>query len=116
MERRLWDYNPLTGARTYWLYDAVADTVTLETVEDVSPIIERNKALYAMTDENTRWGEWSHVATIPDTVLENWIKDGTLQWEPGKRSLSFRDQRDALRALDDNDWLKLRVRPGRVSR
>lgn len=116
MQRRLFDHNPLTGARTYWMYDAQDDTVTLQTVEDVSPILERNKALFAMTDENARWGEWSHVATIPDTLLEEWIKDGTLQWEPGKRSLSFKDQREALRKLDDPEFLKLRTRPGRVSR
>lgn len=116
MRRRLFDVNELTGARTYWMYDPLEDTVTLETVEDVSAGIERNKAMLAMTDEKARWGEWSHVAWIPDTLLEQWIKDGTLEHEPGKRSFSFRNQRAALRKLDDPEFKYLRTRPGLVSR
>lgn len=113
-QERLWDYDPITGERTYWLYDDAADTVTLRRVVDVAPVLERNQALHAMTDENARWGEWSHVASIPNIVLEQWIEDGVLAADG--RNWTFKDNMDALRRLDSNEWIKLRTRPGSLSR
>jgi hypothetical protein len=114
MTRRLFD--DFNGVKTWWIYNEADDTVTLQREQDVSPILEANKALYATVDENARWGELTRVAHIPEVLLDEWIKDGTLQWEPGHRSLGFRDQRTALRKLDDPEFLKLRTRPGHVSR
>lgn len=112
---RLWDYDPLTGERTYWIHDPIEDTVTLRRVVDVAPILEQNTALHAMTDENERWGEWTRVASIPLQLLDQWIAEG-IMGRNDHGGWTFKDNREALRRLDDNDFKKLRTRPGSLSR
>lgn len=104
----------MTGAQTYWVYDDTDDTVTLRTVQDVEPIIEMNKALYAQTDEKARWGEWNHVAQIPLHILDKWIEEGIM--ERDGRGWTFKDNKEALKRLDDPDFRYFRTRPGKLSR
>lgn len=115
-DARLWDYDPLTGERTYWIYNEDDDTVTLRRIVDVEPILEANQALYNQYDERSRWGDWNHVATIPNHILDSWIREGIMSKRENGRGWTFRDNKEALRRLDDNDWKKLRTRPGSLSR
>lgn len=115
MTARLFDYDPLTGERQYWIYNEADDTVTIRHVQDVSGIIEENQALYNMTDENERWGEFTRVAHIPNVILEQWIREGVLA-SNGHGGWSFKNDMAALKRLDSNEWTKLRTRPGSLSR
>jgi hypothetical protein len=80
----------------------------LETVQDVKPFLEQNKASYAQIDERARWGEFTQIASIPFTVIQQLNKEGILKGfhivEPKK-----------LKAwLNDSDNRFFRTRPGRI--
>jgi len=64
--------------RTDMHFDEVDDTITFNTVQDVGPMLEENKAkMNAYGDKLSlgKRGEWHHTASIPITVWEKWMKD-----------------------------------------
>jgi hypothetical protein len=101
--KRLFDFDPTTGSTKWWHYDADRDEATIETVFEVGDIVEQNKAQYAATDERTRWGEWSKVASIPMPLFYRLKKDGIID-----------DPAAMKRWLNDPDNRFFRTRPGRV--
>lgn len=67
MDKRLFDYDPLTGVTEYFHYDEATDTTTIETVQDVEPFLDVSKGL-ANDDSYTKDGiknEMWHYASIP---------------------------------------------------
>lgn len=76
-----------------------------EDVQDVTEILDANKAEYNMHDERSRWNhEGTKVASIPLVV-----------WEELKRKGIADDQKALLRWLDDPDNRAFRTRPGKLS-
>ena len=75
MEKRLFDIDPVTGVETYHYYDPMTDETHIERVQDITPIIEMNKALHN-TDYQKKGikEEWLHAAMIPVIVQERWIR------------------------------------------
>ena len=64
--------------RTDMHFDEVDKTITFNTVQDVGPMLEENKAkMNAYGDKLSlgKRGEWHHTASIPITVWEKWMKD-----------------------------------------
>ena len=51
MTKRILDYDPVTGTTQWFHYDSAADRYALETTQDVTKIVERNKALFRQVDE-----------------------------------------------------------------
>ena len=83
--------------------DADGDHVTLEHVQDVAPILERNAALRA-APQKSDWGR--HIASIPNVILVRWMN------EDGVNPLGMSSEewgRYIRRKLDDPDWRNLRV-------
>lgn len=103
METHLIEVDPLTQIKTFTHYDHAHDIHYVEEVQDVEPIIEYAKALYRQHDERSRWGSIAQVAEIPNTVLFDLIRDGTLF-----------DQKRLRKWLNDPDNSAWRTRPGRV--
>jgi len=71
MSKRLVGHDPLTKTSTYHLYDSSTDKTHIETVQDVSGFLKRNKAL-ANDSNYKRQGikkDWYHFATVPNVVL-----------------------------------------------
>lgn len=102
-ESRLFDIDPLTGAVETFHYDDVEETFTLERVEDVTDIIEMNKAVAGMTPGNWRKSELHRVASIPAVLVQELRQKGILN-DP-----------ERLRAwLNESDNAVFRTRPGRV--
>jgi hypothetical protein len=101
--KKLFDFDPTTGTTKWWHYDADRDEATIETVFEVGDIVEQNKAQYSATDERTRWGEWSKVASIPMPLFYRLKKDGIID-----------DPSAMKRWLNDPDNRFFRTRPGRV--
>ena len=101
--KRLFDYDPETGTTKWWHYDADKDEATIETVFEVGDLIEQNKKLYADTDERTRYGEWSRVASIPMALFYRLKNQGIID-----------DPAAMKRWLNDPDNKFFRTRPGRV--
>ncbi len=81
---RILDYDPLTGLTQLFHYDHANDAVTIEYRQDVTPILEQNKAAYLDTDTHKRQAkeEWAHYAKIPDVVQMEWaVKYGVHFWD-----------------------------------
>lgn len=108
IERRPFDVDPLTGDRIWFHYDHSDDSVTIERVSDVEPILEASKRKF--NDAPSNWkGDVHHIAEIPMVIVEQLIKQGIL-YGPGR----VRDM-DRFKAwLNDRDNRMFRTRPGRV--
>lgn len=77
MARRLVDYDPMSREATYHHYDHSTKKTHIETVQDISQVIERNKALQN-TSEYKRQGikqDMMHFATVPNAVLMKIMKE-----------------------------------------
>lgn len=109
MTRRLLDVDPLTGVATYHRYDSLTDETLLESVQDVAPVLERNKALQNEDDKGwSRSRELRRAATIPDIVIMKWRNEyGVDLFNP--------DHWPAVkRLLNDPEWRHLRTAPGTI--
>jgi hypothetical protein len=109
MTRRLIDVDPLTRVATYHHYDHSTEETVLESVQDVAPIVERNKALQNADDKG--WApsrELRRAATIPDIIILKWRNElGIDVFNP--------DHWPAVkRLLNDPEWRHLRTAPGTI--
>lgn len=93
-----------SGLTEYFYYDPDKDGIVIETVQDVSGIMEYNKATYAQVDERAGWkGDMHHVGKIPMVMYFMLKRQGIL------------DDQERLRAwLNDSANSGFRTRPGRV--
>ncbi len=71
MTRRLLDFDSETGIRTYHHYDEATNKAAIETVQDVSPILETNKE--QQTQGFDKRSDLWHAATIPAVVQLEWM-------------------------------------------
>lgn len=109
MQRRLLDRDPISGLTEYHCYDPASDTTIIETVQDVEPVLERNKALQSADD-----GGWSptrdlrRAATIPDVIILKWRnEEGIDVFDP--------DHWPAVkRKLNSSEYRWLRTAPGTI--
>lgn len=77
---------------------------TIERVQDVEDIIERNKALQNTPQDNK--SDLRHVASIPMVILERWIiEDGVQYMQLDGKEFA----RLIRRKLKDPDWAWLRT-------
>ena len=83
--------------------DSGGDAFTIEHVQDVEDILERNARLRA-EPQKSDWGR--HIASIPNVILVRWMN------EDGVSPLGMSSEewgRYIKRKLDDPDWRFLRV-------
>jgi hypothetical protein len=77
MTKRLLERDPLTGTERWFEYDPVTKECSIETVQDVEPILEMNKALQTHNDGYSKTREWRRAASIPNTLIYEWLtKEG----------------------------------------
>lgn len=110
MAGRLLDSDPLTATRARFHYDHTDDTFGIETEQDVSGIIEANKA-DANALAGRRMGSQMHVARIPTAIYAEWERE----WNAKGLSEEER-QKDLARKLDDPDNRMFRTHDARLSR
>lgn len=88
------------------------DELTIvESVQDVEPYLERNKAEFNSKEKHTPWntpGPGEKVASIPLVIAEQWWK------ELGDDPFAKRNRQWLARKLNDPDNRFLRTRPGVV--
>lgn len=95
------------GVQSWFHYDFATGATTFETRQDVSGILDSNKAM-ANDDEYTRSGikdEWWHFASIPVVVQEQWLREyGAENWpmRAGNENL-------LLRLLASPEWQYLKT-------
>lgn len=83
MTKRFLDYDPLTGVTEYFHHDESTNTSYVETVQDVDPILDDNKALAndeEVTKKGIKNGMWKY-AGIPIWVQMKWLSEyGLKNW------------------------------------
>lgn len=106
-DRRLFDHNPDFGVTEYFHYNPDDDSFMIETVQDVEPLIEMNKVL--SNGAPLRWGEMSHVASIPPVMVAELTKQGIM-----RGAAVIVDEVRFRKWLNDRDSRAFRTRPGKV--
>ena len=99
--KRLLHKDPLTGVAEYYVSDG--EKFRIERTQDVTDVIEFNKAKYNSTDERAKWGEMTHIATLPLTLFYDLKAKGITD-----------DPRKFKAWLSDRDNQLFRARSGRL--
>jgi hypothetical protein len=81
----------------------------VHSVQDVAPILERNKALYVANDGYSPSRELRRVAFIPNIVRQKWLNEEG--WDAYRPDL-YGDR--LVAKLNDPEWRFLRTAPGRL--
>lgn len=105
-------YDPIKKSRTLYYGGNGGEEFTLRTEQDVSDIIEFNKAQYNATDERARWGDAQVVARIPMEMYFQWLRDKVI--DPDGYPTDDSDKQ-LLKMLQDPSFKDLRTRPGRLA-
>ena len=100
-KRIIADDSNLSGIVTSFHYDADKDEAIIQKEQDVTAIIEANKAEFNAAPE--RWGEWTKVGTIPLSVYYELERQGITK-----------DQEAMKKWLNDPDNRYFRTRPGTI--
>jgi hypothetical protein len=85
--------------------------LVIETVQDVSDIMESNKAQFNAYDERSRWSNevfGNKIASVPLTVIDDLNQKGIMR---GFHVLDQKKFKEFLNHPDNRVW---RTRPGRV--
>ncbi len=99
----------------WWLHtgDNGNDHITVETIEDVEPVLEKNKALYNEKPvDHPVLGR--KVASIPGTVLEELCRIHKISFRELMVGNSERGQKILNSVLNDPSFRSFRTAPGRV--
>lgn len=97
----LLDYIPETLTSETFHLDEMEDKVVLSTEQDVTQIIEENKALQNLVTSIDRWGDMRRVAQVPLSLYLDLYKKGIT-----------RDEKAFKRWLNDPDNRFFRTSPG----
>lgn len=100
--------NPALGTKTYFEFDDAEQAYTLETVQDVEPVVEANKAALNNVD-NRRFGDGKLVARIPIVIMLQLVNEGILS---PKFAVLDENRFSAWLNSSDNCWF--RAWPGKV--
>jgi hypothetical protein len=99
--------NPAFGTQTYF-HDVDENTVALETVQDVGPVIEANKRDLNNVD-NRRFGDGKMVARIPIVIMLQLVQQGILDPKFG-----ILDEKRLSAWLNSSENCWMRTWPGNV--
>ena len=102
MTKRLLDFDPATGMKTFHDFDDATQETRLTYEQDVSTALDANKA--AHNDASGPMGDMVHVASIPVSVQLKWMV------EKGVDVLNPDHKQAVAKLLDDPDWRFLKVR------
>jgi hypothetical protein len=103
----IWE-NSYLRTKTFYNFDDAEQEIVLETVQDVEPVIEANKAALNNVD-NRRYGDGKLVASIPIVIMLQLVSKGILS--PKFAVLDEKRFSDWLNS-SENCWF--RTWPGRV--
>lgn len=108
MTKHLLDHDQNSGLTEYFIPHSDGKGYTIETVQDVAPVLDINKA-----EQNERRAGWSptgdmvKVASIPNVVIHEWLK----------RGISIYDRNDwpkIKQMLNSGEYLWLRTSNGKI--
>lgn len=94
------------AVETEFHLDGNAKTITVNRVQDVEDIIERNKALQTM-EQRSDWGR--HIGEIPNVFIEQWLNEEYQRGNVGMKMSSPEFKALIKRKLRDPQYAFLRV-------
>lgn len=114
----LLDIDPLSGAIETMDYNENTKTLTIKRVEDVQAVLDANEMVRNdpgqawRGDDNTMW----HVATVPMTELQDWLRIYNLGKPREDRVQSILDPDDGWQTfmygrLQSSDYYKFKTAP-----
>ena len=110
--KRLLDHDPLRGITRYHHYDPLTKKTTIETVQDVSGILDFNHERRKDESYSKRGikEEMWHAARIPVIIQYKWLADyGIDVWN--------KDHQDKVdKMLDDPEWRYLKTTTGKIGK
>ena len=86
--------------------DPNGQDLTVEHVQDVEPILERNKLLRT-EEQNSDWGR--HVASIPNVIYVRWFNEEIAKGNTSLRMFSPEFDAIVQKKLRDPEWAYLRT-------
>jgi len=114
----LLDIDPLSGAIEEMDYDDTTGSLLIRRTENVQQVLDANEAVRNDPGQawrgadNTMW----HVATVPLTMLQGWLKEFNLGRPRADRVRSYLDPNDdwqtfMWRRLQSSDYYKFKTTP-----
>lgn len=101
----------IPGVKRQWADDGEGGGV-VRTVQDVTAIIERNKAMYNHNDGYSKSREMRRVASIPAVTWHKWMVEAGL--DARDPDLSAKMEEVIKRKVNDPDFRYFRTAPGRL--
>lgn len=95
--------DPFTGVTTLFHASDDGESFVLEKRQDVTDMVEWNKAQLNAHDSLNRWGDGKKVASIPMAIYSEWVASGKIH-----------DHEFIKRWLNDPENRHFRTRPGKV--
>lgn len=80
----------------------------IRTTQDVTAIVEQNKAQYNAGSVHDKWGDLTKVASLPFTIVDTLNRKGIM------RGFAVIDEKEFRVFLNDPENRFFRTRPGRV--
>ena len=109
MAKMILDYDAISGISHWTDTDEDTGMTYFGADQDATAIFDWNRALY--NDDHGKWGEWTHVASIPILMIARLMANGTL--DKDYRVLDPDEFRKEMKkVLNDSDYNKIRTRPG----
>ena len=105
--KRLFDRDDFQGITEIFHWDEATKTARIETLQDVEPILDQNKAL-ANDDDFTKKGiknEFWKYANIPVVVQLKWLQKYGPENDPMKKG----NEKLLFRLLNDPEWRYLKT-------
>lgn len=104
--KRFFDHDAELGMTEFFHYDQATSSFSIETVQDVEPILEANKRAANDTDGYTPSRDMRKIASIPLNIVELW------KAKYGIDIFNKNHEGGVRRLLNDPDWRYLRTAPG----
>jgi len=82
--------------------------VIIRTSQDVTDIVEQNKAQYNAGSVHDKWGDLTKVASLPFTIIDTLNRKGIM------RGFAVIDEKEFKKFLNDPENRFFRTRPGKV--
>ncbi len=86
-------------------FDSDGDKLIVNRVQDVEPILERNKALMTHDDGYSEARDVRRAASIPNVIVEQWMKEGVNIFDKDCAA-------EVRRRLNSSEWAFLRTAEG----
>lgn len=109
-DARLFDHDALTGITEYFHFDADTGGFTIQTQQDVEPLLDINRALWNESERSSRYADGMHrIASTPNVIIMELAKQGILS-----PSGAILDDTRYRRWLNDSSNRLFRTRTGKV--